>query len=209
MMKCLDDRNYHRECRSEGTRRARTSTTPTSARLAKWCARKLSSNFRVACELLTELKARANRADFNLTDNDFPWASLRTEFLRWAKQSVRNPHEYERDLDKFEEYLAVRSIRQVTPDYVVGFREWRLGQNGLGGRKISPRTVNKQVCTLNNMLNKGVEWKRIGSNAIKDLKPLRNDAPAKQRRSLTVEEVELLFGESPEFLKPVCACSPP
>ncbi len=53
------------------------------------------------------------------------------------------------------------------------------------------------------MLNRGVEWKRIGHNPIADLKPLRHDKLAKSRRALTAEEVQRLFDASPEQLRPV------
>ena len=159
--------------------------------------KKLATNFDVACELLNELKARAARADFNLTDNDYLWKDLKTEFLKWAKQSVRHPEDYERDLKKFEEYCQIRSIRQVDSCYVLGYRAWRLGE------EVSPRTVNREVNTLRNMLNKGVTWGRIGDNSILDLKPLPHDNPLKQRRSLTVEEVMALFNKSPAYLLPV------
>ena len=52
--------------------------------------------------------------------------------------------------------------------------------------------------TLNNMLNKGVEWGRIGSNPLAGLKPLRHDKPVKQRRSLAADEITGLFENSPE-----------
>ncbi len=167
--------------------------------------KKLSTDFRVACSLLKEMKARAERADFGLTDNDYRWDELKTEFLRWARQAVRNPHEYEADLEKFEEYSPVRSIRQIGPDYVHGFREWRLsGGHGHGHQRgVTPRTINRQVGTLKNMLNKAVEWQRIGTNPIADVKPLRHDELAKERRALTAEEVEALFEKSPVYLRPV------
>ena len=81
---------------------------------------------------------------------------------------------------------------------MVGYREWRLSQFVEGRRKlpngqtipltrkVSPRTVNREVGTLNNMLGKGVEWQRIGSNPIKGLKPLRHDSPCKDRRRSTL-----------------------
>jgi len=59
------------------------------------------------------------------------------------------------------------------------------------------------VGTICNLLNHGVDWKRIDHNPIASVKPLPQGDPAKQRRSLTLEEVEALFEHSPERLKPV------
>lgn len=175
--------------------------------------RKLATDFSAAKDILNEIKARASRGDFGLRDNNYKWDDLKTEFLRWAKQAVRNPGEYERDLERFEKYLKVHSIRQIDQNYVLGFREWRLAQTirAIDGqtvaaelaRSVSPRTVNREVATLHNMLNKGVEWLRIGSNPIAGLEPLRNDDPRKVRRNLTLAEVESIFEKSPAWLLPV------
>ncbi len=159
--------------------------------------KRLSTDFRVACELLRDLRARADRADFGLVDNDCKWASLKEEFLKWAGQAVRDWQKYAQDLEKFEEFTTVGSIREIDGPRIFAFREWRLSEG------VSPRTVNRQVATIMNMLNKGVEWKRIGSNPIADVKPLRHDQPVKNRRSLTVEEVKMLLDASPDYLRPV------
>ena len=53
------------------------------------------------------------------------------------------------------------------------------------------------------MLNKGVAWRRIGSNPLTDLKPLRHDAVRKDRRALTTDEVEAIFAATPAHLRPV------
>lgn len=59
------------------------------------------------------------------------------------------------------------------------------------------------MATLKSLLNKGVAWGRIGSNPIIDLKPLRHDAPRKERRALSVGEVEAILNASPDYLRPV------
>jgi integrase len=181
--------------------------------------RRLSTDFDAACELLNELRVRADRADFDLIDNDFSWKVLKTEFLKWARQSLRPrvAEEYERDLTKFEQFTTIRSVQQIQPALIFGFREWRLSQAVESRRKprpgdqvvsgplrtVSPRTVNRQVGTVANMLNKGVEWGRIGSNPIKDLRPLAHEAMVKQRRALSADELQRLFDSSPEHLQPV------
>ena len=168
--------------------------------------KRLSTDLDAAKQMLNDIRARADRGDFGQLDNDVPWAELRAGFLRWARQAVRNPQDYERDLDKYEEFCQPVSAGEVTVDRVVAYRAWRLeqtvGKNGQT-RKISPRTVNREVTTLNNMLNKAVEWDRIGKNPIASIKPLRNDRPYKERRPLELWEVQALFDHSPEYLKPV------
>ncbi len=162
---------------------------------------RLSTDFDTACTLLNELKARADRGDFGILDNDCPWSELRAEFLRWARQTLkgRGAKQYESDLARFESFMTVQSIRQISQAVALSYREWRLAQavqvrrrEGRAAplaRKVTPRTVNREVGTLINMLNKGVEWGRIGSNPLAGLKPLRHDKPVKCRRSLSADEV--------------------
>ncbi len=162
--------------------------------------KRLSTDYDAACEVLNDLKARADRADFNLIDNDYSWDELKAEFLKYKRQTSRNPDQYAADLAKFEAYCKVKSIRQITHQYVVGFRDTRLADEK---KRVCARTVNRQIGILSHLLNKAVEWGRIGSNPIKGLKPLRHDTPIKQRRALTAGEFNAIFEKSPDYLKPV------
>ncbi len=159
--------------------------------------KRLSTDFATAKLLLNDLMARSDRGDFGYLDNDYPWKELRAAFTVWADQEIRNPEDYACDLAKFEEFVTPTNIREITPDRIYGFRRWRLDQGAAAS------TVNKQVATINNMLNRGVQWNRIGHNPIASVKPLPKGDPVKQRRSLTIEEVDALFEHSPEHLKPV------
>jgi integrase len=146
-----------------------------------------------------------------MIDNDYPWEDLKAEFLRWAKQSVRNPEMHERDLKRFETYCRITSVRQIDHEYIVGYRNWRAGQEiDIKGKRVKSvgklvcaRTINREVNTLRAVLNRGVAWKRIATNAILGLRPLRHDTPRKDRRALTVAEIEALFRETPDHLRPV------
>ncbi|MHB1036212.1 MAG: tyrosine-type recombinase/integrase [Pirellulales bacterium] len=159
---------------------------------------RLSSDFTAAVRKLNDLKARADLADFSLVDNNCPWPTLKEAFLKWVRQSLRRPEDYERDLKRFEEYRPIASVQQVDAALVVGYRDWRAAQGN-----VSARTVNREVGTVRNMLNKGVAWKFLGHNPIKDLAPLAHDTAIKERRALSVAEVEAIFAASPEYLKPV------
>lgn len=158
--------------------------------------KRLSTDFTAAVEMLNELRARADKADFDLIDNDYPFDDLKREFIKWKSQTTRMADEYERDLERFTEYSPIRSVRQITYEWIAGFREWRL-------KEVGPRTVNKQVGILHHMLNMGKKWKRIGSNPILGIEPLPEDSRTKDRRSLSVEEVLAIFDASPNYLKPV------
>ena len=159
--------------------------------------KRLSTNFRVASELLRDLRARADKANFGLVDNDYKWVALKDEFMKWAKQAVRDWKNYEQDLTKFEAYVTINSVREIDRPLIFGFRQWRLDQ------EVTPRTINRQVGTIHNMLGKGVEWKRIGWNPIAGIKPLRHDKPKKKRRSLLLAELQSILDASPDYLRPV------
>src|SRR5207248_380763 len=103
--------------------------------------KRLSTDFDAACELLNELRARADKADFNLLDNDYLWDDLKAEFIRFKQQTSRNPSEYKADIEQFESYCKVRSVRQITHEYIMGFRDNRKAD-------VCPRTINKQVSVL-------------------------------------------------------------
>lgn len=159
--------------------------------------KRLSADFDVACDLLHEMQTRATRTDFGLADNDYPWQDLQTAFLRWKHQTSRHPEEFEQTFRLLARYRPVTSVREIDIAYTLGFRDWRLAQG------VTPRTVNKQVGHLRHLLNTAVAWRYIGSNPLASLRPLRHDAPAKRRRSLTLAEVQALFVHSPARLRPM------
>jgi len=84
--------------------------------------KRLSTDFATAKLLLNDLMARSDRGDFGYLDNDYPWKELRTAFMTWAKQEIRNSDDYCRDLDRFEEFDALANVREVTPERIHGYR---------------------------------------------------------------------------------------
>ena len=55
---------------------------------------RLSSDHKAAVTMLNDLRARSDRADFGLVDNDYAWEELRAEFLKWKQQTSRNPVDF-------------------------------------------------------------------------------------------------------------------
>jgi integrase len=165
---------------------------------ARRVRKRLSTDFDAASDMLNELRSRADRGELGLLDNRYPWSDLKKDFLAWAKQNVRRWREYEADLNKFEEFSRIGCVSMVTPRRIDQFREWRLGQG------VTARTINRQVGTIANMLNKGVRrFKVLASNALADVKRLPEGDPKKVRRALTAEEVEAIFAHSRPEMVPV------
>ena len=194
--------------------------------------KKLSTNFKVACDKLAEMKLAAIRNEAGVQSVSM-WEAAKADYLAKARQTApRTFREYERDLATFESFYTPQRLTEVTEDLVLAYREHRLQQvvsrrvrkdnsedepqldeesqavtNDLAGkedgRRITPRTVNKEVGTIKALLRLAVRRKRIPSSPLADLKPLAHDDLAKERRSLTSAEVLKLFAASPAYLKPV------
>jgi integrase len=158
----------------------------------------LSTNLEAATTILNELKARADRADFGLLDNDYPLAELREEYLRHCRQ-VRKPTTVERyvcNLDAIMPRLAATRVSQITTANVLLFRQERTSAGA------SPRTINMDVGALSTMLNWAVRHNLIGSNPMAGLEPLPHDNP-KEGRPLSEEEVQRLLESSPPHWRTV------
>ncbi len=152
----------------------------------------LSTDFKAACQVLNDLKARADKADFNLVDNGYPLADLRRQYVAHCTQALAASTVgcYEDWLDAILPALAVVKVSHLTIPAVLAYRERRLAQ----GR--SPRTVNGEVGALQAMLSWGVDPGRlIGSNPIAGLNPLPHLKP-KEGRPLTDDEVPRLLQAS-------------
>jgi len=161
--------------------------------------KRLSEDFKTACMLLRDLKARADRADFDLLDNDHGIADLKRQYLAHCEQVLRpkTVKRYRENLANVLGGIKANRVNQITTEAVIAYRRDRLAAGS------SPRSINMDVGALSTMLRWGVNHGLIGSNPIEKLKPLANDTKRKQRRPLTAEEVLALFNESPEYLKPV------
>ena len=46
--------------------------------------KRLSTDKTAAVVILNDMRARADKGDFDLLDNDCPWSELKAEFLKWA-----------------------------------------------------------------------------------------------------------------------------
>lgn len=152
--------------------------------------KRLSHNLSVAKVMLTDLRAKLDLGDLSVVDNRYPWDRAKKEYLRWVQQTKRRPKEYQAILARFEQYRPVRHVSQLTHDYMVGYRDWRLSHG------VAPSTINLEVKRLQGLLNRLVAWRRIKSNPIKGLDRLAEDHPVKQRRALTAEEVRRLLDAS-------------
>src|SRR5262249_14109958 len=138
---------------------------------------------------------RADKADFNLLDNDYPLSQLQEEFLRHCRQVLKpgTQERYAYCLRNILPHLAATRVSQVHPDAVRGYREQRLAEGA------SPRTVNMEVTVLGTMMRWAAspKEKKIGTNPLAQFDPLPHDHP-KEGRALSDDEVRRLLTRSPQ-----------
>jgi integrase len=161
--------------------------------------KKLGTDFEAAKSILHDLKARAERADFNLLDNNYQISELRRQWLAHCKQTrkPRTTERYAQALAKILPALACVKVLQLTIPAITEYRDSRLREGA------SPRTINAEVQALGCMLNWAMgPAKLIGCNPIKELKPLPHDNP-KDGRPLSPEEMERLFVASPSHWRDI------
>jgi integrase len=156
--------------------------------------KKLATDLDAAKQILVELRARAQKADFGLLDNDFPLDKLREQYLRHCQQSLGEASElrYRQALDTILARLPAKQVRQVSVAVVLAYRQERLGDG------VNPGTVNYEVAALHRMLRWGVSpAKLIGSSPLDGIKKMPHLRP-KDGRALEPAEVKALLDASPQ-----------
>jgi integrase len=154
--------------------------------------KKLATDLGAAKDILVELRSRANKADFDLLDNDYPLDKLREQYLRQCQQSLGEASElrYRQALDTILPRLPAKQVRQVTVALILTYRQERLAEG------TSPGTVNYEVAALHRMLRWGAgPAKLIGSSPLAGVKALPHLRP-KDGRALEPEEVKALLDAS-------------
>ncbi len=157
----------------------------------------LSRNFKTARQLLIELRARTERGEFGLLDNDVPVAAVKDEYLKHCRQCRRG-----RTVGNYEQILGAMlphfppRVSLVTTSCLLAYREKQLAAGKAAG------TINLQTTVLRAMLRWAVESRLIGSNPLAKVKALRDDV-RKEGRALDRVEVDRLLAHSPQPWKDI------
>jgi integrase len=154
--------------------------------------KKLATDLDAAKSILIELRSRAERADFDLLDNDFPLADLMAQYLRHCKQALGETSElrYRQSLERILPRLPVTRVSQLAAGVVLTYRQERLADGAC------PGTVNYEVAAVHRMLLWGSKNKIIGSSPLAGIKALPHLRP-KDGRALEPAEVAALLAASP------------
>lgn len=164
--------------------------------------RKLSNSLAEAKRLLAGIRADLHESPAEIVPGHCDWDRLCGDYLADAAQRVRQVGPYRRDLRHFAEFYRVVNTREITPELVNGFREWRRTNRRAqyGSRAVSDRTINKEVATVQAILNWGVRTGRLMRNPLLSLKPLPETRKCKVRRTLKADELTRLFADAPPHL---------
>ena len=154
--------------------------------------KKLATDLDAAKSILIELRSRAERADFDLLDNDYPIDKLREQYLRHCRQALgeASGDRYQRALELLLPRMTATRVSHLGIAQVLTYRQERLGEG------VCPGTVNFEVGSLTRMLRWGARNKIIGSNPLDGLKVLPHLRP-KDGRALEPAEVAVLLSTSP------------
>jgi integrase len=156
--------------------------------------KRLATDLDAAKSILVEMRARAEKADYGLIDNDYPLDDIRDQYLRHCKQALDEASEarYRRALDIIMPRLPASRVRQLTVAVVLTYRQERLAEG------VCPGTVNYEVAALHRMLRWAVDPGRlIGSSPLAGIKKLPHLRP-KDGRALEPAEVKALLVASSE-----------
>jgi integrase len=155
--------------------------------------RRLSSNLDAARQILNDLKARADKAEWGMLDNDYPLEQMKDEYLRHCSQVLKlsTAARYRLCLDTIVPQLGVARAGQIRQENVEAYRDDRLTDGAC------PRTINMEVGALATMFRWAASPNvaMIAGNPLVGLKPLRHDHP-KDGRPLTDDEVSRLLENS-------------
>jgi integrase len=163
--------------------------------------KKLATDLDAAKDILVELRSRANKADFDILDNDYPLDQLREQYLRQCVQTLGAESElrYRKALNTILPRLPAVRVRQVTVALILTYRQERLAEG------VAPSTVNYEVATLHRMLRWGARHKVIGSSPLDGVTALPHLRP-KDGRALDPGEVRALLDASPPHWRDVWYC---
>ena len=120
--------------------------------------KKLSKDFRAACELLRDLQVKADKGDLGI-GNKVMLTEIRDRWLKHCDQTLRpsTVTRYRENIRNVFSGLSARTVKQLSPEQIIDYRADRLGDvlnpQGENPKTVSPRTINQEVGALSTMLN--------------------------------------------------------
>jgi len=149
-----------------------------------------------ALKALSIRKGEMAQGKFNIAQSKKPilFDKLAEEYLEYSKENKRA---WQRDLYSIKQLLfhfRGKTINQITPWLIEKYKSERT-------KEVKRSTVNRELDTLRNMLNKAVDWRMIDASPYKGVKHFRVNNT--NLRILSEEEFSMLYKSSSSNIKPI------
>jgi len=157
-------------------------------------------NEREAAEALQSRMTDIRRQKFDgiFPESDYYLSEIKQQYLSYSRTS-RSLGSYEREEGIIQKQLIPvfgrTPLNQISREQVEDYRGQRIDQGK------APATINKELWLLKHIVMKAVEWGKIRTNQIADVKPLKT-LPGRVRY-LELEQIPTLLNACPAWLRPI------
>jgi len=127
--------------------------------------------------------------------SDIAFDQFAREFIEiYSKQNKKSWTRDEVSLKSLKPFFKGKTIQDVGPELIERYKAKRKTE-------VSPATVNRELAFLKTMFNKAVEWGRLESSPLKNIKKFKE--PNSKDRILNVDEMKSLIDAADNHLEPI------
>jgi len=153
-----------------------------------------------ALKALSIRKAEIAEGKFNIAQTKPPvlFRKLCKRYIEYSKNNKRSWERDQQSIGHFLKHFRSKTLQQINPWVIEKYKSDRKNE-------VKPSTVNRELGTLSNMLNKAVDWGMIESSPFKGIRRFR--VSNVNLRIISNEEFNLLYESSSLDLKPILLCA--
>ena len=130
-----------------------------------------------------------------LRQPDVDFVEFAREFIEiYSKQNKKSWERDEFSLISLSPFFKGKTIQDIGPEFVERYKAKRKTE-------VSPATVNRDLAFLKTMFNKAVEWGRLESSPVANVKKFKE--PSYKERILNASEMVKLLDAANNHLKPI------
>jgi len=153
-----------------------------------------------ALKALSIRKGEIAEGKFNIsqTKPQVLFKKLCNRYLEYCKNNKRAWQRDEQSIKHFLKHFKNKTLQQINPWIIEKYKSERK-------EEVKPSTVNRELDTLRNMLNKAVDWGMIESSPYKGIRHFKVNNI--NLRIINNEEFSKLYESSSLDLKPILLCA--
>jgi len=153
-----------------------------------------------AMKALSIRKGEIAEGKFNITQTKppMPFKKLCNRYLDYAKNVKRSWTRDQQSIGHFLKHFKNKTLQQINPWVIEKYKSDRK-------KVVELSTINRDLATLRNMLNKAVDWRMIESSPFKGVKLFK--VSNINLRIISNEEFNKLYESSSLDLKPILLCA--